>query len=205
MSDRFGTFSSQSGRKKKMLKYTNWTIAFAVILGMSSASVSHAATYNLNVAYDGSILSTPVGTVDITGNGTTLTYQFELTSGSLSAVYMDVTGTVSSVSDGVGTSDQHATVPPTSLGNFTDWFGIPLSQRGPDLTVTFTGSNLAAGYTLLGNTEMFSAANTSFGFFGDTPTTPLPATLPLFAGGLAGLGLLAKRRKRKSATAIAVV
>jgi len=34
--------------------------------------------------------------------------------------------------------------------------------------------------------------------------TPLPAALPLFAGGLGGLGLLGWRRKRKSATAIAV-
>ena len=30
------------------------------------------------------------------------------------------------------------------------------------------------------------------------PTTPLPAALPLFATGLAGLGLLGWRRKRKA-------
>jgi hypothetical protein len=34
-------------------------------------------------------------------------------------------------------------------------------------------------------------------------TTPLPATLPLFATGFAGLGLLGWRRKRKNAAAIA--
>ena len=33
--------------------------------------------------------------------------------------------------------------------------------------------------------------------------TPLPAALPLFATGLAGLGLLSQRRKRKAAAAIA--
>jgi hypothetical protein len=33
--------------------------------------------------------------------------------------------------------------------------------------------------------------------------TPLPAALPLFAGGLAGLGLLARRRKRKRAAVAA--
>jgi hypothetical protein len=31
-----------------------------------------------------------------------------------------------------------------------------------------------------------------------TPTTPLPAALPLFATGLGGLGLLGWRRKRKA-------
>jgi len=37
---------------------------------------------------------------------------------------------------------------------------------------------------------------------GTTPlTTPLPAALPLFAGGLGGIGLLARRRKRKNAAA----
>jgi len=30
------------------------------------------------------------------------------------------------------------------------------------------------------------------------PTTPLPATIPLFATGLGGLGLLGWRRKRKA-------
>lgn len=34
-------------------------------------------------------------------------------------------------------------------------------------------------------------------------TTPLPATLPLFAGGLGALGLLGWRRKRKNAAALA--
>ena len=37
--------------------------------------------------------------------------------------------------------------------------------------------------------------------FSDTPfTTPIPAALPLFAGGLGAMGLLGWRRKRKAAT-----
>jgi hypothetical protein len=40
--------------------------------------------------------------------------------------------------------------------------------------------------------------------FSDTPfATPIPATLPLFAGGLGAMGLLGWRRKRKNAAAIA--
>ena len=47
---------------------------------------------------------------------------------------------------------------------------------------TYTGLNSVTGYT---DTVKISA-------------TPLPAALPLFAGGLGGLGLLGWRRKRKA-------
>jgi hypothetical protein len=39
------------------------------------------------------------------------------------------------------------------------------------------------------------------GLDGPTTATPLPAALPLFAGGLGALGLLGWRRKRKAAAA----
>jgi len=35
------------------------------------------------------------------------------------------------------------------------------------------------------------------GVTGDTPATPIPATLPLFATGMGALGLLGWRRKRQ--------
>jgi hypothetical protein len=35
-------------------------------------------------------------------------------------------------------------------------------------------------------------------YYGHAPTTPLPTTLPLFATGIGGLGLLGWRRKRKA-------
>ena len=37
----------------------------------------------------------------------------------------------------------------------------------------------------------------------DTSVTPLPATLPLFAGGLGFVGYLAKRRKKNATPALA--
>lgn len=80
-----------------------------------------------------------------------------------------------------------------------------LDSNATELTVTFTGSDLAANYTLLdGDIQMFSAANTSSGLVGDTPVvTPLPATLPLFAGGLGAVGFLSRGRKRKKTAALA--
>jgi hypothetical protein len=42
------------------------------------------------------------------------------------------------------------------------------------------------------------ATNTYYGTSAATPSTPLPAALPLFATGLGALGLLGWRRKRKS-------
>jgi hypothetical protein len=43
----------------------------------------------------------------------------------------------------------------------------------------------------------------SFVGFAETSVVPLPAALPLFASGLAGLGLLGWRRKRKAAAIVA--
>jgi hypothetical protein len=177
---------------------------FAATLGAGIPGVSHAATYSLNVASNGSIHASPVGTVNITDTGSTLTYQFNMTSGTLSTVYMDVSGNVSSMTDGFGNSDIGSST--TALGTFADTVKLPLlDSNATELTVTFTGSDLAANYTLLdGDIQMFSAANTSNGLVGDTPVvTPLPATLPLFAGGLGAVGFLSRGRKRKKAAALA--
>jgi hypothetical protein len=54
------------------------------------------------------------------------------------------------------------------------------------------------GYGLFGPTFLVSDATTGGGGAG---TTPLPAALPLFAGGLGVIGLLARRRKQKKTAA----
>jgi hypothetical protein len=48
-------------------------------------------------------------------------------------------------------------------------------------------------------------ANGGLGQTNSVSATPLPAALPLFAGGLGLVGLLARRRKRKNAAALAAV
>ena len=91
-----------------------------------------------------------------------------------------------------------------------------LYQSGPTTTGTYVLNNydLAAGTYVLdtylgscGAGQDCSAGtstdpNYAVGFTPIT-TTPLPATLPLFAGGLGAMGLLGRRRKRKNAAALA--
>ena len=90
-------------------------------------------------------------------------------------------------------------------------------QSGPTTTGTYVLDNydLAAGTYVLdtylgscGAGQDCSAGtstdpNYAVGFSSILTTTPLPATLPLFAGGLGAMGLLGRRRKRKNAAALA--
>ncbi len=57
------------------------------------------------------------------------------------------------------------------------------------------------GYSCNSADERYVAADS--GGFASAVATPLPAALPLFAGGLSLMGLLSLRRKRKDAAAIA--
>jgi hypothetical protein len=59
--------------------------------------------------------------------------------------------------------------------------------------------NLAAGTYLLDNYLESSVDPNYAVLFAPVSSTPLPAALPLFAGGLSALGLLGWRRKRKAA------
>lgn len=94
--------------------------------------------------------------------------------------------------------------------NSNDTLSAPLAtasiadQSGPTTTATYiiTDMYLAAGtYVLdnyLGNSESESDPNYAV-LFTPVSATPLPATLPLFVGGLGAMGLLGSRRKRKTA------
>jgi hypothetical protein len=74
------------------------------------------------------------------------------------------------------------------LSNGATWSHDTLADLGvtPGTYVWTWGSNADQSFTLEIGT-----------------TTPLPATLPLFAGGIGVMGLLARRKKRKNITALA--
>ena len=93
--------------------------------------------------------------------------------------------------------------------------GSPIATIGGTNGNSFTGSNLAnccgSGFDLvsflatggtIGSIELTDSGEAAFEY-SNVATTPLPAALPLFAGGLGLMGLLGGRRKRKSKASLA--
>jgi hypothetical protein len=174
----------------KISKKIGLAIVVAAALSAGLPRASHATTYLLDLDSSGNALAAPAGTVDIAGDGTTLTYQFNLTSGTLSAVYMDVLGSVSGVStNGAWSADLGIVTTP--LGAFSNSL-ICNGDCGAQLTAIFSGTDLVASFTLSdGGAQMFSAANTSNGFFGDQINECDDAALTPSDGGLTPATLLA--------------
>jgi hypothetical protein len=72
--------------------------------------------------------------------------------------------------------------------------GIAPSSGFDWVTFTVTGTTFSSAALFDDGTAAFEYADVTF--------TPLPAALPLFAGGLGMIGLLGRRRKRQGATAL---
>jgi hypothetical protein len=215
-----------------------FAFAAAALASVGMTSTGHATTYNLDVCGGNGLCpgGAVFGTVDITGGGSSLTYAFDITNGgdlhfgggnSIDTLLMDVAGTITTTAFSNSTFSFASDSSPNGdgLGTFTNAFkctdGGTGGACGTTVTVTFTGSNLAADFTLTGGQEIFAGADVtcvasgsstcsndpSFqtGAVGATlaAATPLPATLPLFAGGLGFVGYLTRRRRKKSNQALA--
>lgn len=88
-----------------------------------------------------------------------------------------------------------------------DTFGLLFSVSGPGNTGFNLGSSENGGdadqAVVQGDNNNFNAdvGNGVFTVINQTPpATPLPATLPLFAGGLGLIGMIGRRRKKKTAS-----
>lgn len=101
---------------------------------------------------------------------------------------------------------------PDTPGTQINSIQIPFSS-GPSLVYTLLfNANLVAGYYAIETQLAINNAvdpnyqiNFSFSALNNVlAQTPLPATLPLFASGLGGFGLLSWRRRRKAATIAAL-
>ena len=84
------------------------------------------------------------------------------------------------------------------------YFGNPYNNTSGDASGTFSVAVNAGDVIKFGafSADSWSGASTNTITSLDAPnstSTPVPAALPLFAGGLGVIGLLARRRKRKAA------
>jgi hypothetical protein len=96
--------------------------------------------------------------------------------------------------DGGTPSFFSATFGAVTLQSLTNPAASPFTEFS--FLVTATGASTILAFNFRDDPGFISFDNASV-------TTPLPAALPLFAGGLGVLGLLARRRKQKSAAVIA--
>ena len=181
--------------------------AIASLLLIFSAQ-AHAATYAFDTPVIGTFASG--GTVSLSANGSTETFVVTLPAGysfNEFALNRNAGATV--------TSSSAYTV--SSYPSWANFYGG--STFGPFNTVltgnfgnslTFTITNYTGIYNLTVNGQpiWFLAAagpanNPTWAIAADAPvTTPLPATLPLFASGLGAIGLLSWRAKRKRAAVV---
>jgi hypothetical protein len=129
--------------------------------------------------YDG---STPVDGPSDQSPSTVLA-QVKLLSGLSSATAVDDGDLSSGDSAGSDSADVYAL-----------HFGSGAHSNFIDIVLVFSGATTLTDVTLSGLSNFRSF---------DITATPLPAALPLFAGGLGMVGFLAGRRKRKNAAAIA--
>jgi hypothetical protein len=182
-----------------------------VVTGLLSVSLvtAHATTYDWSLSGDG---LTGSGTITLSNTASTTTNDPQ--GGTYySYVAENITGSITGGANmgsitGITTGDQannlvtpNAPVDILYEGHVVDNFGL-------DIAFTDGIYNLAADagvdskYVLaaIDNTPAASYSPVTFALTPEVSSTPLPAALPLFAGGLVMLGFIAGRKKRKVAS-----
>jgi hypothetical protein len=177
--------------------------ALAVLFAMGGASARADVVYS----YTGLVYT------NVTGSYTTsmkVTGSIDLTS-ALGANFgpASLTPNFFSFSDGLqtftnttpGLTSNFDVFQTNSLGQIITWdvaFSIPAGLGFDEITVTVGGDNPQVFWSCSTSSACESTAfvNTAGSWSAPVSTVPLPAALPLFATGLAGLGLLGWRRKK---------
>ena len=180
-------------------------LATAVLVGaavVSFAPVANATVYNFE--FDSLSVGnlTAIGTVTIDQIGANL--EVTAITGTISGT--DLSGGPQTI-NGIVTNPNFPSTSTSSDSVFT--FDNLAFNGDPHLDVNgilFTTTENSSGFWNLWwsptaqNYKLAESTGGTFAFFeiGNLSTTPLPATLPLFASGLGALGLLGWRRKRKT-------
>ena len=186
-------------------------ITFASVLGVSQA-VASPITYNVS---DSAGVLSFTGTITTDGNAGILASgdisNWSITINGFTTVYTLTPSNSSVHFDGV--SELSATATTLSwlwsngIGNITSDFKIELlnlparafflyeQSSSIDVGVLALDAQSATG----GSDTIRDLGETADTFGAAVSTTPLPATLPLFAAGLGALGLFGWRRKRQAA------
>jgi hypothetical protein len=177
--------------------------ALMTLAAMLSSSPSYATTYyfeftNTLGITGGEIAGTVTGALDGSVSGSTFT---------ATEVFID------SYPSGIGLGTSQLSGTPTAQNSFPlDGSGNIISSDAGFYSENVTGGGggndlcinvCSSPYnTELRNVDsgLFVATNEAVTFSDSPFTTPIPAALPLFAGGLGAMGLFGWRRKRKAAT-----
>jgi hypothetical protein len=175
----------------------------SVTVDINAAGTSATITYNLTTGLFH----------EHTGGGSLTTAVFDMTGvtswSETSASSGTWTPTTSPNADGLGSFTQGENCN-SSSGN-TCGTNLVLTVLGTNLATAVNGSGFFGGVDILNVVQLSSTACSAAGgsYSGGNCTitgmvgtslaqTPLPAALPLFAGGLGALGLFGWRRKRKT-------
>ncbi len=203
--------------------------AVAAVTSLSLPAIGHATTYDLeyNCGSSGCTNVGILGTVDITGGGTSITYDFKtidpstLWNSGLTTLLFDVTGTVTghSITDSASGLTWTFESPAANADGLSSgtWLGYncgtnpPNHDCGTEAIVTLTGTGLAAAFNTIQGLNFFAGAdiqnNAGFtGMVGAVAAAPLPGAAALFGSVLfGGLGLSAWRKRRSGRRAISVL
>jgi hypothetical protein len=192
---------------RRLLKDVNMLLGRTVALLMAASVVfaTSAARADFVYSYSGTALT--AGAAPFVGNS--VTGEFTVASalgdnfnGVIAPTQFSFTNGLFSVGNSTA-SFYSIDVQTSSTGAIIDWAILVYSSHG-SATATIQTTNSGDSTTSLGPTTLVSASNsgapgTWSASNSAASATPLPAALPLFAGGLGALGLLGWRRKRKAA------
>ncbi len=161
-------------------------------------------TFTVDIASDTSTATLSGGEWFNTATGATFNLS-GVGSGTLLGVFNEVVGNPTfDLTDGAAIFGQLYTPDGGITFDFSGegLYNVPLASYDLQTAFPLTGGTVSQTPNSLYQTslgDLVFANISSMSFEADVATTPLPATLPLFASGLGALGLLGLRRKRKAA------